>query len=102
VQFALAGMAAMVGGTTGAVLTATVMVFEMTRDYTVILPVIVTVTIACAVRQRLLPQTIYTLKLVRRGHVVPQGLQAWMGEELPGPAAGTGGRPRANVEQRKG
>ncbi|GAF71229.1 unnamed protein product, partial [marine sediment metagenome] len=34
VHFAIAGMAAMVGGTTGAVLTATIMIFEMTRDYT--------------------------------------------------------------------
>ena len=80
VHFAVAGMAAMVGGTTGAAITATIMVFEMTRDYTVILPVILTVTLASAVRQWLLPATIYTLKLQRRGHVVPQGLQAWDGE----------------------
>jgi len=79
-HFAYAGMAAMVGGTTGAVMTATIMVFEMTRDYTAILPVIVTVAIASAIRQRLSPSTIYTLKLLRRGHVVPQGLQGWMGE----------------------
>ena len=78
--FAYAGMAAMVGGTTGAAVTATIMVFEMTRDYTAILPVILTVVLACAVRQWLSPATIYTLKLLRRGHVVPQGLQAWMGE----------------------
>jgi len=26
-----------------------------------------------------MPATIYTFKLLRRGHVVPQGLQAWMG-----------------------
>jgi chloride channel protein, CIC family len=79
VHFALAGMAAMVGGTTGAAVTATVMVFEMTRDYSVILPVILTVTLASAVCQWLMPATIYTLKLLRRGHLVPQGLQAWMG-----------------------
>ena len=79
-HFAYAGMAAMVGGTTGAAVTATIMVFEMTRDYTAILPVILTVTLASAVRQWLSPSTIYTLKLLRRGHVVPQGLQGWMGE----------------------
>jgi len=79
-HFAYAGMAAMVGGTTGAAMTATIMVFEMTRDYTAILPVIVTVVIATAIRQQLSPSTIYTLKLLRRGHVVPQGLQGWMGE----------------------
>lgn len=79
-HFAYAGMAAMVGGTTGAAVTATIMVFEMTRDYTAILPVTLTVTLASAVRQWLSPSTIYTLKLLRRGHVVPQGLQGWMGE----------------------
>jgi chloride channel protein, CIC family len=79
-HFAYAGMAAMVGGTTGAAVTATIMVFEMTRDYTAILPVILTVALASAVRQWLSPSTIYTLKLLRRGHVVPQGLQGWMGE----------------------
>ncbi len=79
VYFAVAGMAGMVGGTTGAVVTATIMTFEMTRDYTVILPVILTVVLATAVRQWLSPSSIYTLKLLRRGHVVPQGLQAWRG-----------------------
>jgi CIC family chloride channel protein len=75
---AIAGMAGMVGGTTGAAMTAMVMVFEMTWDYGSILPVIVTTVIAGAVRQALCPPTIYTLKLLRRGHVVPQGLQAWV------------------------
>ncbi len=79
-HFAYAGMAGMVGGTTGAVLTGTIMIFEMTRDYTVILPVILTVVLACAVRNWLSPSTIYTLKLRRRGGIVPQGLQARMGE----------------------
>jgi CIC family chloride channel protein len=79
-HFAYAGMAGMVGGTTGAVLTGTIMIFEMTRDYTVILPVILTVVLTCAVRNWLSPSTIYTLKLLRRGEIVPQGLQARMGE----------------------
>ena len=77
-HFAYAGMAGMVGGTTGAVITGTIMIFEMTRDYTVILPVILTVALACAVRNWLSPATIYTLKLMRRGEVVPQGLLARM------------------------
>ena len=79
-HFAYAGMAAMVGGTTGAAVTGIIMVFEMTRDYTAILPVILTVALASAVRHWLSPSTIYTLKLQRRGHVVPQGLLGWMGE----------------------
>jgi len=48
------GMAAMVRGTTGAATTATIMTFEMTRDYTVILPMILTVTLASAILQWLI------------------------------------------------
>jgi chloride channel protein, CIC family len=78
VHFALAGMAGMVAGVTGAVLTAIVMLFEMTWNYSVIVPVIITATVAYALRQHLSPASLYTLKLLRRGDVVPQGLQAWV------------------------
>lgn len=74
--YTIAAMAAMVGGSTGAVLTAIVMTFEQTRDYSVMLPIILTVSIAHMVRVRLCKESIYTLKLARRGNHVPQGLQA--------------------------
>jgi CIC family chloride channel protein len=77
-HFALAGMAGMVAGVTGAVMTAIIMVFEMTWNYSAIVPVILTATVAYAVRQWLSPPSIYTLKLLRRGDLVPQGLQAWI------------------------
>ena len=70
---AVVGMAAMIGSATGAVLTAIVMLFEMTRDYSVVLPVIGVLAIANFVRSRICPPTIYTLKLLRRGHTVPEG-----------------------------
>ena len=76
VAFAIAGMAAMVSGTTGAVITAIAMTFEQTRNYAVILPIIITVALAHTTRSRLTPDTIYTLKLMRRGIILPQGLQA--------------------------
>ena len=47
--FALVGMTALVAGATGAVLTAIVMIFEMTLDYTVVLPL----TFAAAVQFRI-------------------------------------------------
>jgi len=72
--YTIAGMAAMVGGTTGAVITAVVMTFEQTRDYGAILPIILTVSIAHLVRTYLCHESIYTLKLVRRGSFLPQGL----------------------------
>ena len=74
--FAVAGMAGMISGTTGAVLTAITMLFEMTRDYSAILPIVLTVALACVTRTMISPESIYTLKLLRRGHPVPEGLQA--------------------------
>ncbi|MGD9948580.1 MAG: chloride channel protein [Desulfobulbus sp.] len=73
--FAVAGMAGMVGGATGAPMTAIVMIFEMTLDYSVILPVTITVALSFGLRTLLLKESIYTLKLVRRGHYMPAALQ---------------------------
>ncbi|MCA9679354.1 MAG: chloride channel protein, partial [Myxococcales bacterium] len=74
--FALAGMAGLVAATTGAALTAIVMIFEMTLDYAVVLPMTVTVAVAYGLRRLLLADSIYTMKLTRRGHVMPGALQA--------------------------
>jgi H+/Cl- antiporter ClcA len=49
--FAIAGMAGIVGGATGAAMAAIVMIFEMTRDYSVIIPMTVTVTISLGIRK---------------------------------------------------
>jgi CIC family chloride channel protein len=77
-SFAVVGMAAMVGGGTGAVLTAITMLFEMTRDYAIVLPMILAVAASVGTRRLLSPESIYTLKLVRRGHVIPDALHASM------------------------
>jgi CIC family chloride channel protein len=74
--FAVAGMAGMVGGVTGAAMTAIVMTFEMTLDYSVILPMTITVAISYGVRKMLCRESIYTQKLARRGHLVPDALRA--------------------------
>jgi CIC family chloride channel protein len=50
----------------------------MTWNYSAIVPVILTATVAYALRQWLSPPSVYTLKLLRRGDLVPQGLQAWI------------------------
>jgi CIC family chloride channel protein len=75
-SFAVVGMAGVVGGTTGAAVTAIVMVYEMTMDYSVIVPMTITVAISYAVRTLISKQSIYTLKLQRRGHAIPNALQA--------------------------
>lgn len=74
--FAMVGMGAMVGGATGAAMTAVTMIFEMTRDYNIVLPMILAVALSLGVRRLLSRESIYTLKLVRRGHMIPRGLQA--------------------------
>jgi chloride channel protein, CIC family len=53
-------------------MTAIVMIFEMTRDYAIIVPVIVAVAIAAGVRRALIDETIYTIKLRHRGHRIPK------------------------------
>ena len=77
-SFALVGMGAMVGGGTGAVMTAVAMIFEMTRDYDIVTPMIIAVAFSVGVRRVLSRENIYTLKLFRRGHVVPKALHANM------------------------
>ncbi len=74
--FAVVGMAGIVGGTTGAAITAIVMIFEMTLDYGVVVPMTITVAIAYGVRKMISNESIYTLKLTRRGHRMPSAMQA--------------------------
>jgi len=74
--FAIAGMAAAVGGATGAAMTAIVMIFEMTLDYSIILPITVAVALAYGIRAHWIKESIYTLKLTRRGHTLPDALRS--------------------------
>ena len=74
--FAMVGMGAMVGGGTGAAMTAVTMIFEMTRDYNIVLPMIIAVAISLGVRRILSLPNIYTIKLRRRGHPIPRALHA--------------------------
>jgi CIC family chloride channel protein len=74
--FAVAGMAGVVGGATGAPVTAIVMIFEMTLNYNVVIPMTITVALSYGVRTMLSKESIYTMKLARRGRIIPQVLQA--------------------------
>lgn len=74
--FALAGMAAMVGASTGGVITGILLVSEMTHDYRVLMVTIIATTVAYGVRKYFCFPSIYTLKTLRRGHNIPEGVQA--------------------------
>jgi len=65
--YALVGMAGMVAGTTYAPITALLIIFEMTSDYRIILPLMVTVVFSALVAGRLFKYSIYTAKLAKRG-----------------------------------
>ena len=74
----MVGMGAMVGGGTGAVMTAVTMIFEMTLDYSIVMPMIVAVAMSIGTRRVLSRETIYTPKLVRRGRAIPKARHANM------------------------
>ena len=66
--YALVGMAAVFSATAHAPITAVLILFELTGDYQIILPLMLTVVISTLFSQRLLRgESIYTLKLSRRG-----------------------------------
>ncbi|MFT4083235.1 MAG: chloride channel protein [Nocardioides sp.] len=65
--YAVIGMAAVFAGAARAPITAVVMLFELTGEYSVILPLMVAVALATGLSHRFSPDTIYTRKLSRRG-----------------------------------
>lgn len=71
--YALVGMAGLVAGTTHAPLTALLIIFEMTNDYRIILPLMVTVAIASVIARFLFKPSIYTVKLLKRGIDIRSG-----------------------------
>ena len=98
VAFAIAGMAAGVGASTGAIITGAVMILEMTQDTNVVLPIMITSSFAYGIRKWLSPGSIYTLKLLRRGHIVPEGLQAAMSESMTAEDAMVGEFPTLDAD----
>jgi CIC family chloride channel protein len=71
--YALVGMGAVVAATTHAPITAILILFELTNDYKIILPLMLACIISTLFALRLCSDSIYTLKLVRRGVDIFQG-----------------------------
>jgi len=65
--YALVGMGAVVAGTTHAPITAILIIFELTSDYTLILPLMASCIIATVITTTVRRESIYTMKLLRRG-----------------------------------
>ncbi len=65
--YALVAMGGVVGAATHGPIAAILIIFELTNDYKIILPLMITTIIATLLASRLHRESIYTLKLVRRG-----------------------------------
>ena len=65
--YAMVGMAAVFAGAARAPVTAILILFEMTQDYRIVLPLMFATVISTLIAQWLEPESIYTLKLARRG-----------------------------------
>lgn len=65
--YALVGMGAVFAGSAQAPITAILILFEMSSDYHIILPLMITCIISAVVARSIYSDNIYTVKLVRRG-----------------------------------
>ncbi|HEY2299776.1 MAG TPA: chloride channel protein, partial [Jatrophihabitans sp.] len=65
--YALIGMGAVFAGAARAPITAVIILFELTGEYSIILPLMAAIVLATGVSHLLSHDTIYTLKLRRRG-----------------------------------
>jgi CIC family chloride channel protein len=74
--YAIVGMGALVSATTHGPITAILMLFEMTGDYKIILPLMLAAITATLTAGQLLNESIYTLKLSRRGVDIRAGREA--------------------------
>ncbi len=80
--YGLVAMGGVFAAAARAPITAVLIVFELTGDYQIVLPLMVTVALAAGLSSLGSRDTIYTLKLRRRGIDVMQGRQASLMETL--------------------
>lgn len=71
--YAIVGMAAVVAGATQGVLSAILIVYEMTDQYEIILPIMAATGVASIVTRVVDPESIYYKKLSRRGENISRG-----------------------------
>ncbi|MGA7193530.1 MAG: chloride channel protein [Anaerolineales bacterium] len=71
--FALVGMAAFLAGAVRAPLTAVILLFEMTNDYHIILPLMFSVAVSLVIAQRIQRDSVYGIGLARHGIRLDRG-----------------------------
>jgi CIC family chloride channel protein len=80
--YALVAMGGLVAGTTRAPITAIIIVFELTNDYNIILPLMITCIISTIISSQLSRESIYTLKLLRRNIGIKEGMETNVMESI--------------------
>ncbi len=71
--YALVGMGALIAGATDAPITGILLVFEMTNDYAIVVPLMLTVVICHTVARKLSKDSLYSGWLRRRGESIEHG-----------------------------
>ena len=71
--FAMVGMAAVLAGAVHSPLTAILLLFEMTHDYRIILPLMFSVIISLLISKYIAPDSVYMLGLARKGIRIERG-----------------------------
>jgi len=80
--YALVAMGGVVAGTTYAPITAILIIFEMTSDYSIILPLMLTCITATVMNSTIRRASIYTTKLLRRGIDIEAGRERHLLEHM--------------------
>jgi CIC family chloride channel protein len=81
--YSIVGMGAVVSGTTHGPMSAILILFEMTGDYKIILPLMIACIISYLTSSQLLQESIYTLKLARRGINIRGGKEVNVLKSMP-------------------
>ncbi|MBU2510371.1 chloride channel protein [bacterium] len=71
--YALVAMGGFVSAVTHAPITAIIMIFELTNNYTIILPLMITCIFSTAISSKLSRESVYTLNLMRRNIHISHG-----------------------------
>jgi CIC family chloride channel protein len=81
--YSIVGMGAVVSGTTHGPLSAILILFEMTGDYKIILPLMIACIVSSLASGQMLKESIYTLKLARRGVNIRAGKEVNILRAIP-------------------
>ena len=86
--YALVGMGAVFAGAARTPITAVLIMFELTGEYRIILPIMMAIALAAGLSKLISPDTIYTRKLLRRGidvHAPSRRLRQFTVDTAAGP-----------------